>query len=573
MDQVSGVDPDAHCSASARIDYRALAGAWADVSTVVDADGIYRHVSGACRALSGWEPGELEGHREDDFVHPDDRAALRTSRAEHTGDTPGTATFRFRCRDDSWCWVEATSRRVRVDAADVVVSTIRDITERQKRTMALEQRASTDPLTGVANRNLLMDRLRQGLRRLGRGPGVLAVLYLDLDRFKVINDSLGHRVCDGVLLSMASRLAHHLRPADTLARLGGDEFVIVAEGVADEAAAVELAERIIEAGREPFEVGDEDFVCTVSVGIASTADSQRAAEDLLHEADLALYRAKDRGRDRAEVFNEALRAQAVGRLVTERMVRRAIDEDRIVVEYQPIVDLRSGSAVSAEALVRIFDPAQGLVAPEFFLDAAEESGLLIAIDERVLADAVRQAAAWRVRLPGTDFEGVAINVTARHLADAGFHETVIDMLDTYDVPHSCLQIEVTERILMEASNSAMSGLRALRDAGVHIGLDDFGTGFSSLGYLRQFPLDFIKIDKLFVDDLEHDHRERAVTAAIIVLSHALDLTVVAEGVQTPGQRRVLLDLNCDRAQGFLFARSGEPSVIDGLVALSVDQPV
>jgi len=552
------------------IDYRDVVGASADLTTVTDADGHYRHVSTACRSLLGWEPDELEGHPEAEFVHPDDVAPLQACRSRCAAANPGAATVRVRCRDGSWRWTEATSRHVIVDGTALVVSTFRDITARQKNVSELVQRASTDPLTGVANRSVLMDRLSQGLLRLGRAPGVLAVLYLDLDRFKVINDSLGHRIGDEVLLTMATRLTHHLRPADTLARLGGDEFVIVAEGVADETAALDLANRIIEAGRKPFQVATEEFTCTVSVGIASTADSQRGAQDLLHEADLALYRAKGRGRDRAEVFDEALRVQAIGRLITERMVRRAVDEGRVVVQYQPIIDLRSGRVVSAEALVRIRDPNNGLLPPESFLDVAEESGLLIAIDELVLADAVAQAAAWRTRLAGTDFEGVAINVTARHLADAGFHQAVIELLDAHDVPHSSLQIEVTERVLMEASNSTMTGLRALRDAGVQIGLDDFGTGFSSLAYLRQFPLNFVKIDKLFIEDLEHDHQERAVTAAIITLSHALDLTVVAEGVETAGQRQILEDLECDRAQGFLIAAAGEPSAVDEL-ALSATQ--
>ena len=272
-----------------------------------------------------------------------------------------------------------------------------------------------------------MDRLRQGLRRMERGNGVLAVLYVDLDRFKVVNDSLGHRMGDAILLKMAERLMHHIRPADTLARLGGDEFVIVAENMVDEHAAKELAKRIIEAGREPFRVGMEEFVCTLSVGVASTADSQRAAEDLLREADLALYRAKDRGRDRAEVFDEELQTKAVGRLVIERMLRRALDEGGLVVEYQPIIDLCTGALVGSEALVRMRDPnTSGLLQPESFLDVAEETGLLIAMDERVLADAIKQVSGWRIRLAGTQFAEVAINVTARHLADVGFQRSVVE---------------------------------------------------------------------------------------------------------------------------------------------------
>jgi EAL domain-containing protein (putative c-di-GMP-specific phosphodiesterase class I) len=304
----------------------------------------------------------------------------------------------------------------------------------------------------------------------------------------------------------------------------------------------------------------------LSVGVASTTDSQRAAEDLLREADLALYRAKDRGRDRAEVFDDELQTRAVGRLVTERMLRRALDEGGLVVEYQPIIDLVTGGAVGSEALVRMRDPnTHGLLQPDAFLDVAEESGLLIAMDERVLADAIRQVSGWRLRLAGTQFSEVAINVTARHLADVTFQRSVIDQLATHGVDPSSLQLEVTERVLMEASNSAITGLRALRDVGVQVGLDDFGTGYSSLAYLRQFPLDFVKIDKSFVDGVADDAANLAIVAAIINLSHALQLTVVAEGVETEGQLRILEDLDCDRAQGFLFARSAEPDAIDRLV--------
>jgi diguanylate cyclase (GGDEF)-like protein/PAS domain S-box-containing protein len=554
------------------IDYPSIVVDSVDLATVVGPDGRFRYVCSAWAQPFGWEPSTLIGVSEEDLVHPDDVPSLRTSRVDRPSGESVSMSYRFRGADGSYRWVEATSRVVIAQGLELTVSTVHDITERQLQIAALEHRATTDPLTGVANRTVLMDRINQGLRRLNRTSGLLAVLYLDLDRFKVINDSLGHRIGDMVLLKLAERLTHHLRPADTLARLGGDEFVIVTEGVADEAAAVRLANRIVEFGRQPFRVGDEDYECTVSVGIACTLDSRRSAEELLSEADMALYRAKDQGRDRAESFDEELRTNAVGRLAVERMLRRALDEERIVVEYQPIIDLRSGRPVSAEALVRVQDPEHGLLLPAAYLEVAEESGLLIAIDERVLRDAVHQAAAWRTRLAHTDFAGVAINVTARHLADAGFHQAVLDQLNKYGLPHDRLQIEVTERVLMEASNSAITGLRNLRDIGIQIGLDDFGTGYSSLAYLRQFPLDFVKIDKSFVDDLEREPTERAIVGAIIVLSHALGLIVVAEGVETRGQRQILVDLGCDRAQGYLFAHSGAPWAVDQLV-LAAGEPV
>jgi diguanylate cyclase (GGDEF)-like protein/PAS domain S-box-containing protein len=545
------------------LDYASLVTASADMMTVVSPAGLYLYCSPACKDVFGWEAHKLVGRREEDFVHPDDAPVLLSARSERSSSERVTTKYRFLCRDGAFIWVEATSRRVSAGGSAVFVTGVRDISERQSHLAALEVRATTDPLTGVANRTVLMDRLHQGLRRLGRSPGgVLALLYLDLDRFKVINDSLGHRIGDDVLLKVADRLTHHLRPADTLARLGGDEFVLVAEGVADELAAISLANRIIEDGRSPFRVEGEDIICTISVGLVCTSDGQRNAEELLSEADLALYRAKEHGRDRVALFDEELRITAVDRLVTERMVRRALDERRIVVEYQPIVNLQSGRPVSAEALVRIGGIGKGLQLPASFLGVAEETGLLIAIDEVVLADAVKQAAAWRTRLKGTNFAGVAVNVTARHLAEPRFRQAVSEQLRTNGVPQRALFIEVTERVLMEASNSAMTGLRGLRDAGVQVGLDDFGTGYSSLAYLQRFPLDFVKIDKSFIANLVSEPRVRAIVTAIIMLSHALGLTVVAEGVETVGQHRALQDLGCDLAQGFVYAASGKPEDVD-----------
>jgi diguanylate cyclase (GGDEF)-like protein/PAS domain S-box-containing protein len=546
------------------IDYPDIVSASGDLSTVVDLAGRYLYCSAASQDMFGWRPNELIGMCEDDLVHPDDVSTLRASRSARTLLKPVTVCYRYRCKDGSYRWVEATSRHATKRGPEVVVNTVRDITERQMQTASLELRATTDPLTGVANRTVLMDRLHQGLRRLGRSQGMLAVLYLDLDHFKVINDSLGHRIGDDVLLKIAERLTHHLRPADTLARLGGDEFVLVAEGVTDEAAAITLANRIIEDGRRPFRLDGDEFSCTMSIGVACTADSQRNGVELLSEADLALYRAKDKGRDRVAVFDEELRTTAVERMVTERMLRRALDEDRIVVEYQPMVDIRSGYPLGAEALVRIREPDDDLRLPGSFIGVAEETGLLIPIDEVVLADAVKQAGVWRTRL-GDKFGGVAVNVTARHLADVDFRQAVVDQLKMNRVPPSDLQVEVTEQVLMEASNSAMTGLRSLRALGVKIGLDDFGMGYSSLAYLRQFPLDFVKIDKSFIDGLVTDQRDRAVVSAIIVVAHALDLTVVAEGVEHASQREVLIDLGCDRAQGFFYAASGAPENVDTLV--------
>lgn len=559
-----GQNPDGKASEPA-FDYETLIAGSADVNVVMEADGLIRYASSASHRLFGWDPHDVEGRHLEELVHVDDLASFHEGMAELEEEPFVTSTFRLLCRDHSYRWTETTSRRVRTDGRTVVVATVRDISERHEHMLLLQEQARADPLTGVANRTVLMDRLEQGLRRLERSGRLLAVLYLDLDEFKVVNDGLGHRVGDSVLLQMAERLTRHLRPNDTLARLGGDEFVIVAEGIPDERDAVELAERIIEAGREPFSVADERFVCTTSVGISLTGDARRSAQEMLREADLALYRAKNRGRDRAEVFDEALRTRAVGRLATERLVHRAIEEDRLVVLYQPVIDLRTGRPVAAEALIRIADQDRGLLEPPSFLDVALGTGLLVDIDAYVLASAVRQAASWRQGSGGDDGVEVAINVTPRHLAEAAFPATVLERLDAHGVPHHQLLVEVTEQVLMEASKSAMTGLSALRDAGVQVGLDDFGTGYSSLAYLQRFPLDFVKIDGSFVRDVDRDAGGREVVAAIVALAHALDLKVVAEAVETQSQREALETLQCDRAQGFLFSPAIRPDLLSEML--------
>lgn len=552
------------------VDYASFAASGADVNIVATTDGVFRYVAPRCKQVFGWEPVTLEGRSEDDFIHPDDIAVIHASRAQLLTGAVSTASYRFRCNDDTFRWVEATSRRVKADDCTVVVLNLRDITERQYREALLEHRAVTDPLTGVANRTVLMDRLNQGLRRLRRSGGVLGVLYIDLDRFKIINDSLGHHTGDQILLQMADRLNRYLRPTDTIARLGGDEFVIVADAVAGEQAVRDLAERVVRDGREPFRIGKEAYECTVSIGVACTSDPERSANDMLRDADLALYRAKERGRDQADFFDESLHSRALSRLATERLVRRAISENRVVVEYQPIVDLAKWKYIGVEALVRIDDPDEGLLPPALFLETAEQNGLLTEIDELVLCDAVANAAAWNGHHASNAPPNIAINVTARHLADVSFPRSITDRCLAARISPASLSIEVTERVLMEASRSALTVLRALRLAGMRVGLDDFGTGYSSLSYLRQFPLDFLKIDRSFIADLERGESERAIVVAIIRLAHALKLDVVAEGVETVTQLRILQDLECDHVQGFFFSPSLASESATATIAVGPD---
>lgn len=534
-----------------------------DLTIVKDPGGVITYASAASKRLFGWEPGRLVGSAEEAFIHGDDRAGEKAEQDALREAGHVTSTFRFLCRDGSYCWVEATTRRT-TDGHEVKV--LRDVSERRSREEALTFQASTDPLTRVANRRVLLDRLQHALRRLDREGGVLGVLYLDLDQFKVLNDSFGHRLGDEVLMTVAERLARHVRPSDTIARMGGDEFVVVVEDLSSQQEVEELAARVVESGREPFRFNGESFVCTFSVGIAATEDPTCTPEDLLRQADLAMYKAKTHGRDRADTFDEELRARTMSRKATEQMIRSALEEDRIRVAFQPIIDIASRAVAGAEALVRITEPGGGDIPAAAFVEQAEETGLMVGIDDIALDEAARQASAWRSRLGDARFSSISVNVTARHLADPEFAPSVVTKLDAYGLPHGFLQIEITERVLMEATGVALSTLHRLRAAGIRVGLDDFGSGYSSIAYLLRFPLDFVKIDQRFIHYLEGKRTDRAIVAAIITLAHALGLSVVAEGVETEAQLEALSALHCDRAQGFLFGAASGPNEVEKLVS-------
>lgn len=539
-----------------------------DVTMLCSAEGVMLYVSAAVTSVLGWTPAELTGRMADDFIHPDEQIAAKIGRAAalETSETVITTQRFLAGNGGGYLWTESATRQIidqRAPSGVVLITSIRDITDRKLVEARLERQALTDPLTGIANRTVLMDRLTQALSRLQRDRYVLGVIYLDLDRFKVINDSLGHKLGDQLLTKVAERVLNTLRPADTLARIGGDEFVVVAEGLHGVDDSMRLARRICANMEVPFDLDGEAIVCSVSAGVATTIDPGHSGQRLLQEADLALYRAKDRGRNRAELFDEELRDAAIGRLGTEQMVRRAIKEDGLRVYYQPIIDLTTGRVVEAEALVRI-KWRDRLLMPDLFIDVAEESGLLVDIDEWVLHRAAEQAAAWRRDLSPGRFQGITINITGRHLSPR-FAAMLGDAVAEHRLPPGSIGIEVTERVLMEASNSAMKGLRAIRAQDVKVGLDDFGTGYSSLAYLRQFPLDFVKIDQSFIRDLGDKTEQSAIVTAIIELAHALHLSVVAEGIETEDQLRILKRLGCDKGQGFLFSRAEEPESITAVI--------
>ncbi|HEX2039798.1 MAG TPA: EAL domain-containing protein [Acidimicrobiales bacterium] len=413
--------------------------------------------------------------------------------------------------------------------------------------------ATHDALTGLPNRTLVIDRLTHALARSRRTPRGLAVLFVDLDRFKVVNDSLGHSVGDEVLIQIAERLQSAVRPGDTVSRLAGDEFVVVCEEFEDEADLLRLGERMAHAIARPLHLYGRETIITASIGIAIACPETRA-EDLLRDADVAMYRAKERGRSRIEVFDEAMRTRMLDRLETEHALRVAIQQGALVLHYQPTVCLTTGRVLSFEALVRWQHPERGLVPPSEFVPLAEDTGLIVPLGRWALRTACEQLAAWRTARPELDHLQVSVNLSARQFADPHLVALVSEALAASALPPDRLWLEITESALMEEAEATVDTLRALRALGVRISIDDFGTGYSSLSYLKRFPVDVLKIDRSFVDGLGVDPEDQAIVTAIVSLARALGLGVVAEGVETAEQLDEVRRLGCNSVQGYYLGR-------------------
>ncbi len=430
-------------------------------------------------------------------------------------------------------------------------------------------RAMHDDLTGLPNRTLFVDRLEQALARAERSEQRVGMLFLDIDQFKLVNDSLGHEAGDRLLMAVAERLRDAVRPSDTVARFSGDEFAVLCDGV-DERAVVRLAERISSAVAEPLVIGDREVRRTVSIGI-SLSRPGISVEELRQEADAAMYRAKHHGPRRWEVFGEAMRTEAVSRLDTETALRGAVERHELVLHYQPVLDLCAllegrPALASTEALVRWPREGHGLVPPAHFIPQAEESTLILDLGSWAIAEACRAASAWADVAPeGRRPPGVAVNVSARQLGDPNLARVVAEALARHSLAPNRLCLEVTETTVMDDPEVSSEALRQLRDLGVLIAIDDFGTGYSSLAYLKRLPVDIIKIDRSFVDGLGSDGDDTAIVAAILSLAQTLNLLTVAEGVETEVQLHALQELGCDRAQGFLWSKAVPEGEIRGML--------
>ena len=441
-----------------------------------------------------------------------------------------------------------------VDFLQALANVLADAIERQAIEDAIRERAVHDPLTGLPNRVLFVDRLEHALSRLGRQGSLCAILFLDLDHFKLVNDSLGHHVGDELLAAAAPRLKQALRASDTVARFGGDEFGILLEDIVSERDAIESAERIAAIFARPFVLSGSEHFVTTSIGIA-LARGGELADELIRDADAAMYRAKDRGRARYEVFDEAMRGRAIARLRVENDLRRALERDELRLEYQPVVSLRNFSIVGVEALLRWRHPERGEVPPSEFIPVAEENGLIEPIGRWVLEQACRQGAEWYRSRPDAAPINISVNLSAVQVTRRSLPEVVSSILRSTGLDPACLSLEITETVMVRDAEGLGEILGALKSLGVRLVLDDFGTGYSSLSYLTRLPLDVLKVDRSFVDGLGSEPRDTAITETIIAMSRALSLDVVAEGVETHEHVRELSRLGCGLAQGFHFSRA------------------
>jgi len=451
----------------------------------------------------------------------------------------------------AWLMVSAV-RQSQGDISHYIFTSI-DISDRKKSEQRIQFLADHDVLTELPNRSLCIERLRLAMQQAERGDKRVAVLFIDLDRFKDINDSLGHHIGDGLLRSVAQRLLEAVRAGDTVSRLGGDEFVVVLNGVqdADEVAHI-VDQRLIPLIRQSHQVEGADLRVSCSVGIALFPDDATDIDELMRHADTAMYQAKAAGRDGAEFFTAEMTERARSRMQLEAHLHRALELEQFELHYQPRIDATSGEMIGVEGLLRWQHPELGMVSPTHFIPLAEESGLIVPIGAWVVEEACRQIAEWQ-RF-GHAAIGVSINLSARQLRDEGLIEVVRAAMARYEVPPGVLELELTESMVMEDAEHNLRQMHALRDLGVGLSIDDFGTGYSSLAYLNRFPIDKLKIDRSFVHDMLGDPTDRAITMAIIGLGHTLGLRVVAEGVELESEAALLREARCDELQGFLFAR-------------------
>lgn len=510
--------------------------------------------------LFGYEPEEI-GTGLDSWImrlHEDDseRVVHDIYRHIESGKTHWSDEYRFLRADGTYSFVIDRGYVVyEPDGTPVrMLGSMMDVTDRKSLEQQLTHQALHDPLTKIANRALFKDRVDHALSKLARSNSSLAVLFLDLDNFKAINDSLGHAVGDKLLIAVAERLQDCLRNADTAARLGGDEFAVLIESMYRPDEAVMIAERILEVFRHPFMIDSKEIHVGTSIGIAASSPEALASEELLRNADLAMYMAKSQGKGKFVVFEPKMHEALMERIELEEDLRRGIDEREFVLHYQPILDLESQEMVGMEALVRWMHPRLGLLAPLIFIPLAEETNLIVPLGDWILNEACRQVQSWREEYEEEMDVSVTVNISIRQFQQSELVDMVSRALDDSGLPPSSLILEITESFMMQDTEATIAKLHELKKLGVRLAIDDFGTGYSSLSYLQRFPIDILKIDKSFIDKLGQGSEGNAVARAIIMMGDSLNLKTIAEGIEHPEQIDELQLLGCEAGQGFHFAK-------------------
>ncbi|MBV7534931.1 EAL domain-containing protein [Duganella sp. sic0402] len=534
--------------------FRAAFGQAAVGLAQLSAEGRWLRVNRKLQDIVGYTEEELRSMHLSDLVSPEDwqmDAPLLHALAHGELETSAREK-RYLCKGGHQVWVKATVTAMQPDgSAATLVAVIEDISQRKQFEEELMHLARHDALTGLANRTLLLDRVSQAIAQARRSGNQVAMLFLDLDRFKTINDSLGHDAGDRVVVEVGRRLKHAVRDADTVARFGGDEFVVLLPELPNENIAAGLAQKILNALFEPMLIQGHELAPACSVGISLFPRDGADGKTLLKNADAALYQAKAMGRGNYQFYSEEMNARTLDRLTLESGLRHAVERGELQLKYQPQIDLASGTVVGAEALLRWQPAGQHLVMPDAFITIAEETGLIVTIGEWVLRTACAQQVAWqRAGLPSLR---IAVNLSARQFRQPGLDTMVARVLEETCCRPDVLELEITESVLMDRPDAAAVTLQRLSDMGVQLAIDDFGTGYSSLSYLKRFPINALKIDRSFVSDISADADDGAIAGAVIALAHSMGLTVVAEGVETSQQRDFLRQLKCDQAQGFYFS--------------------
>jgi diguanylate cyclase (GGDEF)-like protein/PAS domain S-box-containing protein len=552
--------------------FRGLVQNASDVVALTDADSRVRYLTPSAVKVLGQEPEALAGAPFTELLHPDEATAGLAMLAEVAA-TPGAtrqAEWRLRRADGSYCEAEVLiSNMLAVPDVGGLVFTVRDIGERKALERQLTFQALHDPLTGLANRTLFADRVEHAVTRSGRRLGAVAVLFLDLDDFKRINDSHGHGVGDRLLVAVAARIAGVMRIGDTVARLGGDEFAVLLEDLGDPDEAQLVAQRVQEALAAPFDLEGKQAFVSASIGVALGRGTELDQTELQRNADTAMYVAKVKGKRRSEMFDPRMQRDVRDRLVLEVELRRAIDRHEFAVYYQPVWATETRRVVGVEALVRWRHPGRGILAPDEFLTVAQETGLIVPIGSFVLREACRQAVAWDRAGGPTAGLTIAVNLSPRQLHEADLVETVAAALSDAGLPAERLNLEITEAVLVDDSPATVELLRRLKALGLRISIDDFGTGYSSLSYLRRLPIDTLKIAKPFVDVVTNGTKDEALAQAVVALARSLQLEVIAEGIEAEAQLDLLVGMGCELGQGYLVSR---PVPADQLLAIASRAP-